>query len=351
MNWDLQIRSLWRELLALKRRVAGLATTGGGSGITTLTGDVTAGPGSGSQAATIANDAVTNAKLDNMAQSTIKGRAAAAGTGDPQDLTANQVSTILDSATDPFVRTSAAAAGYTDEQAQDAVGAMLDTTLEYVDATPLLKRAALTGDVTASSGSNATTIANDAVTDAKLRNSGACSVIGRSANSSGDPADISSSADGQVLRRASGSVGFGAVDLADSDAVTGQLPLANLAALTTSLEFVFGDSVNAIGTTDTIRFDIPVNATLTKWRIVADASGSIQFDVKTCTYAGFPGSLASIIDTGSGGTKPALSSVQKNEDSTLAHYTTSFTAGDVGLVIIDSAATVKQATLILTFTY
>lgn len=57
---------------------------------------------------TIANDAVTNAKLANMAQGTVKGRAAASGTGDPQDLTADQVSTILDSAADPFLRTSAA---------------------------------------------------------------------------------------------------------------------------------------------------------------------------------------------------------------------------------------------------
>jgi hypothetical protein len=77
-------------------------------GITQLTGDVAAGPGSGSQAATIANDAVTNAKAANMVQSTVKGRAAAAGTGDPTDLTPNEVSTILDGATDPFLRTSAA---------------------------------------------------------------------------------------------------------------------------------------------------------------------------------------------------------------------------------------------------
>ncbi len=48
---------------------------------------------------------------------------------------------------------------YTDELAQDAVGGMVDTTLTYVDGTPLLQRAALTGDVTASAGSNATVIA------------------------------------------------------------------------------------------------------------------------------------------------------------------------------------------------
>lgn len=58
-----------------------------------LTGDVTASENS--NATTISNDAVTNAKLANMAQATIKGRASGAGTGDPVDLTAAQARTIL----------------------------------------------------------------------------------------------------------------------------------------------------------------------------------------------------------------------------------------------------------------
>jgi len=45
---------------------------------------------------TIAADAVTNSKLANMAQSTIKGRAVGAGTGDPTDLSATQATAILD---------------------------------------------------------------------------------------------------------------------------------------------------------------------------------------------------------------------------------------------------------------
>lgn len=45
---------------------------------------------------TIDNDVVTNAKAANMAQSTIKGRAVSAGTGDPTDLTATQATAILD---------------------------------------------------------------------------------------------------------------------------------------------------------------------------------------------------------------------------------------------------------------
>lgn len=60
----------------------------------TLTGDVT-GSGTGSFAATIANDAVTNAKLANVATSTIKGRVTA-GSGDPEDLTGTQATTLLD---------------------------------------------------------------------------------------------------------------------------------------------------------------------------------------------------------------------------------------------------------------
>lgn len=45
----------------------------------------------------VAPDTITNIYLVNMAESTIKGRAAGVGTGDPQDLTATQVATIVDS--------------------------------------------------------------------------------------------------------------------------------------------------------------------------------------------------------------------------------------------------------------
>jgi hypothetical protein len=54
-------------------------------------------------------------------------------------------------------------------------------------------------------------IANNVITDDKLRDSVSLSVIGRSANSSGDPADIVAGADGAVLRRAGATLGFGQV--------------------------------------------------------------------------------------------------------------------------------------------
>ncbi len=100
--------------------------------------------------------------------------------------------TTADITVDAQGRITAAANGsggttYTDEMAQDAVGAMVDSSLTYVDATPLLQRAALTGDVTASAGSNATTIANSAVTLAKMANMATASLIYRKTAGSGAP--------------------------------------------------------------------------------------------------------------------------------------------------------------------
>jgi hypothetical protein len=47
-------------------------------------------------------DSISNTYLSNMAESTVKGRAAGAGTGDPTDLTATQVVAVLETIT-PYV--------------------------------------------------------------------------------------------------------------------------------------------------------------------------------------------------------------------------------------------------------
>lgn len=54
-------------------------------------------------------------------------------------------------------------------------------------------------------------VADNSITDAKLRDSTGLSVIGRSANSTGNPADIVAANDGEVLRRNGTSIGFGQV--------------------------------------------------------------------------------------------------------------------------------------------
>ena len=59
--------------------------------------------------------------------------------------------------------------------------------------------------------STGVSVTDDGITNAKLRNSSALSVIGRSSNSVGDPADITAGTDGYVLRRSGTTLGFGQV--------------------------------------------------------------------------------------------------------------------------------------------
>lgn len=64
-------------------------------------------------------------------------------------------------------------------------------------------------DILVAPDNNEWIIAPNAVTDAKLRDSAALSVIGRSANSVGDPADIIAANAGELLRRYANVVAFG----------------------------------------------------------------------------------------------------------------------------------------------
>ncbi len=84
MSEDPRIAALRKDVQLLKRRKTTSGT--GGSGITALTGEVTAA-GSGSVAATIANDAVTYAKMQNIsAASRLIGRGSAGGAGSPEEI-------------------------------------------------------------------------------------------------------------------------------------------------------------------------------------------------------------------------------------------------------------------------
>lgn len=135
----------------------------------------------------------TNKRYVTDAQLVVIGNTSGTNTGDQTSIagitgTKSQFDTAC---TDGNFLYSGDVTQYTDEMAQDAVGAMIDGSLNYVDGTPLLQRAALTGDVTASAGSNATTIVNDAVTFAKIQNIATDKLLGRSTASTGDIEELS----------------------------------------------------------------------------------------------------------------------------------------------------------------
>lgn len=89
---------------------------------------------------------------------------------------------------------------------------------------------------------------------------------------------------------------------------------------------------------------VPVSGTITKWRILADQVGSIVLDVWKDTYANY---LPTSGDSITAATKPTLSSVIKNEDTTLAGWTPSFSAGDIFRFTIDSASNVTLVTFVM----
>jgi len=92
---------------------------------------------------TIDNNAVTNAKINDVDWSKVTGEPTTLGGYGISDTKAN-FNTACSDGDFLFVGD---VTQYTDEQAQDAVGAMIDGSLIYADATPRLSRAALTGSL------------------------------------------------------------------------------------------------------------------------------------------------------------------------------------------------------------
>ena len=150
------------------------------------------------------------------------------------------------------------------------------------------------GDITVSGGATVWTIDADAVGDAKIRNSIANSVIGRAANTTGDPADIAATADGQVLRLSGTTLGFGTVGTAGlGAAVVGNGKLATMVNGTIKARVTAGTGTpdDATGTQITALLD-PFTSAL-KGLAPASGGGTANFLRADGTWAA-PASSAGV---------------------------------------------------------
>ena len=89
--------------------------------------------------------------------------------------------------------------------------------------------------------------------------------------------------------------------------------------------------------------EMPYSGSITNWSITGNASGSIVFDIWKAS--GIIPTVANTII--GGGTKPFLSSQQINLNTPTGWTTVNFLAGDILGFYVDSASTLKRATLTL----
>lgn len=211
---------------ALNVRVTALEAAGpGGGGIADGDkGDITITSG----VWVVDANTVTNAKLADVATATIKGRSTA-GTGDPEDLTASQVRTLLNVASGATANSSDAtllaranhtgtqtastisdfnSASRAQTEAELVAGTNITITPGSAGATRTLTIAAAgsagvadgdKGDITVSASGATWTIDNSAVTNAKLANVATATIKGRVTASTGVVEDLTATQATSVL--------------------------------------------------------------------------------------------------------------------------------------------------------
>jgi len=126
-----------------------------------------------------------------------------------------------------------------------------------------------------------------------------------------------------------------------------QANIANTLANTRTVNFIIdgGGSELSTGSKGGVIIDRPFN--IDQWTLLADQSGSVVVDVQTATYSDFPTNISSMVG---GGTKPTLSTAQKNQSAPASWTSTTGASGNVVVFNVDSVTTVTRVTVSLKLT-
>lgn len=337
--------------VAAAKTLLSLTGTNSGDQTITLTGDVT-GSGTGSFAATIANAAVTLAKMANLAQDQFIGRVTAS-TGVPETatITAAARTTLDDTTVAAMVNTLG--------------GATSTGTGGLVRATEPSLVSPFIGDLTNMNHSHLNAGQGGVLDVAAIASgtfsvarggTGAATLTGllQGNGTSAITGVTNSSTVGQILRVTGASTyAWGALDLADTDAVTGVLPIGNAASslATATITFIVDGNGSAITTGIKGDLEIPFACTINRATLLANESGSVVVDIFKSTYANFdPPTTPASGDKITASAPPTITAAKKSQDSTLTGWTTSIAAGDVLRFNVNSVTTITRCTLSLKVT-
>jgi hypothetical protein len=124
---------------------------------------------------------------------------------------------------------------------------------------------------------------------------------------------------------------------------------ASLPIKTGAIVCVFDGNGSAIQTGAKFDISVPYTGTITAATMLVDQSGSIVVEVRKCTYAQYDAGATHPVtgDKINSSTPPTISSATKMNDTTLASWTTAFSADDIFEFVVNSATTVTRATLTL----
>lgn len=117
------------------------------------------------------------------------------------------------------------------------------------------------------------TIASNAVTNAKLRQSAALSVVGNSTNATDNVADITASSDGDILRRSGTALGFGTAPASSITLPATQIAFGN-GAITSESAFTYDATNNKMSVDSIVAKTVLVS---TKFRMpIKDSTGASE---------------------------------------------------------------------------